>query len=1013
MNFRGQYRKGRSINLGGKNSTVASRDSILKKAQLDRERREQARSEEKAAIRIQHYYRSKQRIAHLRLTCRQQWIDRYLLRNGLTDSRDVIACILLFMLSSKALFVSSHDETDLQILSHLDYLLVKHNSYQQVDTSYVNSLFDCFSYVLGSLSSQNNQAGISCILDIINHLSFPMPRNLFQVLGRISFEEFTNSSSSLIIEKLAEKLAIAAASYSDLYYQYFLSMPRITDKYPQFLQDSINQLVSKPIETSIDIAGKPQDRLWVLTNLVSTLSKTTLTYQHISLLSYILTSLKLTIVDNNSFSMSDSDSESDSQDQAVADTTHSRVTVQNSTQQWAVNGLYSGSFTSSVFSLAENSDDISAIGSLFVSLIALVPSRHKDILLYLSVVSGPTSAVQVFWKSFKDTGIFDLFLSKCLNTVDILSLSLHDQAWSKLLLSLELYSYWLIVADDNEFLTNSTQGLPIEEVRILAKLLKNICFSLVWNWAQLKESADPMVSLLLSKIKNAALLLIRQLYIRDSRRPFLEKNFWLMTDSFNMDVFIPMVVEEHERQREVDSDSEDESAAHAENSRSQFGLNQYQHLAPRLELLRQVPFFMPFDVRVHIFKAFIELDKSRMALTNLGTSWRSPGALFGGIQDMARVKVDIHRETLLPDAFDAFSNIPSQDFKLPIAVTFHNEYGPEAGIDGGGLTKEFLTSVSQEGFIKGGGDLELFVGTQSHLLYPNPIYGVSPSLSALSRDEVETALGYYTFLGKVIGKCLYEEILVDTEFAPFFLQKWAAFGSRSNRSSFDDLYTLDPQIYDSLVKLRNYPGDVENDLRLDFTVTQDVGNGRQRDVELRPDGENTPVTKANMLQYIHSIANYKLNTVLGPQTKAFLQGVGSIISLDWLGMFNANELQMLISGGKASIDIADLKANCVYSNGYHIQHPTIVAFWQALDEFSETDRREFIKFVTSVPKAPLLGFSQLNPKLAIHNAGPDLSRLPTASTCVNMLKLPDYRDPKLLKEKLQYSIRAEAGFDLS
>lgn len=1012
MNFRGQYRKGRSINLGGKNSTVASRDSILKKAQQDRERREQARSEEKAATKIQHYYRSKQRLAQLRLICRQQWIDRYLSRDQVIGSRDIKACILLFVLSSKTLFVGSHDQTDLQILSQLDNLLVQHDSYRLVEASDINSLLNSFSYILGSLSSRNNQTGISCMLDIINHLPLALSRGLFAVLGKTFSQEFSHGSGSVIIEKLADKLAITAASYPDLYYQYFLSVPRISEKYPHFLQDSVELLASNHTESLAAIAGSPQARLWILTNFVSALSKSPLTYKHISLLSQLLIALKLTIVDHDSSSMSDTDSDAESHDQTVADASHSRVTVQDSIQQWAVNELYSGSFTSSVFSLGENENEISSIGSLFVSLIALVPSKHKDILLYLSVVSGPTSAVQVFWKSFKDTGIFELFISKCLNTSDILTLSLHDQAWSKLLLSLELYSYWLIVADDNEFLTNSAQGLPLEEIKILAKLLKNICFSLVWNWAQLKDSADPMVSFL-SKIKNAALLLIRQLYIRDSRRPFLETNFWLMTDSFNMDVFIPMVVEEHERQREVDSDSEDESAGHFENSRSQSGLNQYQHLAPRLELLRQVPFFMPFDVRVHIFKAFIELDKSRMALTNMGTSWRSPGALFGGIQDMARVKVDIHRQTLLPDAYDAFSNIPSQDFKLPIAVTFHNEYGPEAGIDGGGLTKEFLTSVSQEGFIKGGGSLKLFVGTQNHLLYPNPIYGVGPSLSALTREEVEIALGYYTFLGKVIGKCLYEEILVDTEFAPFFLQKWAAFGNRSNRSSFDDLYTLDPQIYDSLVKLRNYHGDVENDLRLDFTVTQDVGNGLQKDVELRPDGGNIPVTKTNMLQYIHSIANYKLNTVLGPQTKAFLQGVGSIISLDWLGMFNANELQMLISGGKANIDIADLKANCVYSNGFHIQHPTIVAFWQALDEFSESDRREFIKFVTSVPKAPLLGFSQLNPKLAIHNAGPDLSRLPTASTCVNMLKLPDYRDPKLLKEKLQYSIRAEAGFDLS
>lgn len=36
-----------------------------------------------------------------------------------------------------------------------------------------------------------------------------------------------------------------------------------------------------------------------------------------------------------------------------------------------------------------------------------------------------------------------------------------------------------------------------------------------------------------------------------------------------------------------------------------------------------------------------------------------------------------------------------------------------------------------------------------------------------------------------------------------------------------------------------------------------------------------------------------------------------------------------------------------------------------------------------------------------------------AGTCVNLLKMPRYKDPKILKEKLLYSINSNAGFDLS
>lgn len=45
--------------------------------------------------------------------------------------------------------------------------------------------------------------------------------------------------------------------------------------------------------------------------------------------------------------------------------------------------------------------------------------------------------------------------------------------------------------------------------------------------------------------------------------------------------------------------------------------------------------------------------------------------------------------------------------------------------------------------------------------------------------------------------------------------------------------------------------------------------------------------------------------------------------------------------------------------------------------------------------------------------GKDVERLPSASTCSNMLKLPNYRRANTLREKLLMAINARAGFDLS
>ena len=43
----------------------------------------------------------------------------------------------------------------------------------------------------------------------------------------------------------------------------------------------------------------------------------------------------------------------------------------------------------------------------------------------------------------------------------------------------------------------------------------------------------------------------------------------------------------------------------------------------------------------------------------------------------------------------------------------------------------------------------------------------------------------------------------------------------------------------------------------------------------------------------------------------------------------------------------------------------------------------------------------------------DEDRLPTASTCMNLLKLPPYSKTSNLKEKLLYAINSGAGFELS
>lgn len=222
--------------------------------------------------------------------------------------------------------------------------------------------------------------------------------------------------------------------------------------------------------------------------------------------------------------------------------------------------------------------------------------------------------------------------------------------------------------------------------------------------------------------------------------------------------------------------------------------------------------------------------------------------------------------------------------------------------------------------------------------------------------------------------------------------------------------------------MKNYPGNVEEDFSLNFAVTDTVRvsptESKVITRELRPRGSSTPVTNENRPLYITEMARYRLQNQPKRQTSAFLDGLRKIISTSWLGMFNQSELQTLVGGDSSQIDILDLRRNSQYGGIYAIgddglEHPSVQLFWKVMQSLEDVDRKKVLKFVTSTPRAPLLGFANLNPRFSIRDSGSDQTRLPSTSTCVNLLKLPIYKDEKVLRERLLYSVNAGAGFNLS
>ncbi|CAB1319440.1 unnamed protein product, partial [Coregonus sp. 'balchen'] len=110
------------------------------------------------------------------------------------------------------------------------------------------------------------------------------------------------------------------------------------------------------------------------------------------------------------------------------------------------------------------------------------------------------------------------------------------------------------------------------------------------------------------------------------------------------------------------------------------------------------------------------------------------------------------------------------------------------------------------------------------------------------------------------------------------------------------------------------------------------------------------------------------------QTAAFIRGYRSIINPEWLHMFSTPEVQRLVSGDNAEIDLDDLN-------------------------LSPADTGDTLGSV-------LRGFFTIRKK----EPG---GRLPTSSTCFNLLKLPNYSKKSILRDKLRYATSMNTGFELS
>jgi ubiquitin-protein ligase E3 C len=332
----------------------------------------------------------------------------------------------------------------------------------------------------------------------------------------------------------------------------------------------------------------------------------------------------------------------------------------------------------------------------------------KDSILNTLLYKSSQRLLQILWQPWFESNEAILFnddahiIPNLTEAVKCITASTASRSWSILFLLCEVYARILLTIGDDEFLDKNhshTNPLEVQQVIHLSRQLKNISFVMFWraNSMDLTQQIGS-TGIQLNQLRSSVTHLLQQIHMRDSRRSFCPEGHWLMpdldTDSFSSEA----VAEEFN----LESEQQQEKNVPLRPLRM-LSKGRLAVISPRLGLLNNIPFVIPFEQRVEIFRMFVSNDKKRNQIEEF--------------YSRPKAAAKVRRDHIFEDGFDQLNTL-GVELKNKVAISFVDAFGlEEVGIDGGGVFKEFLTGLGKEAFNV---NYKLFVATPEQLLYPNP-----------------------------------------------------------------------------------------------------------------------------------------------------------------------------------------------------------------------------------------------------------------------------------------------------
>lgn len=226
-----------------------------------------------------------------------------------------------------------------------------------------------------------------------------------------------------------------------------------------------------------------------------------------------------------------------------------------------------------------------------------------------------------------------------------------------------------------------------------------------------------------------------------------------------------------------------------------------------------------------------------------------------------------------------------------------------------------------------------------------------------------------------------------------------------------DLAAMQPTLGRSLAHLLAYDGaqgSVEDVFCQSFSVDVDVF-GTVQAVELKPGGADIAVTEQNRQEYVDLYVDYALHRSVRRQYEAFERGFLTLCGGPVLRLISPPELEQLVCGSPF-LDFRELRKGARYEGGYTEGSQAVRWLWEVLEGYTLEERKKFLKFFSGCDRAPIGGLGSL--RITVQRAGADSDRLPSASTCFNILLLPDYSSRAKMRHLLSVSIENSEGFGL-